>query len=176
MKNKKANLEIIVPSILILTLGAIILVFGLIMLDNLEDNAYKTTTVSFSNTSTVGTAGNASGTYVNGYNPTTYRNCALTITYAYNTTTSTYLISSGNYTIVGCLINGSTSTVEVNNASWNVTGAITYSADTEASNSANDTIVGLGKFADYWDLIVLAIVISVIISLLLVVFSMRKQQ
>ena len=47
-------------------------------------------------------------------------------------------------------------------------------AGTEAYDAANETIVGMGKFGDYWDLIVLAIVITVVISLLLVVFSLRK--
>jgi len=85
--NKKGNLQLIVPSILTLTLGAIILVFGLIMLDELWDST-----------------------------------------------------TSG----------------------------------TEAYDAANETIVGMGKFADYWDLIVLAIVITVVISLLLVVFSLQR--
>jgi len=49
-------------------------------------------------------------------------------------------------------------------------------AGTEAYAAGNETIVGLGKFADYWDLIVLAIVIAIIISLLLVVFSLRRVQ
>ena len=87
MKNKKGNLNMIVPAILTLALGAIILVFGLIMLDELWDQT-----------------------------------------------------TSG----------------------------------TEAYEAGNETIVGMGKFADYWDLIVLAIVISVVISLLLVVFSLRR--
>ena len=54
---------------------------------------------------------------------------------------------------------------------WDSTtpGTIAYSA-------ANKTIAGMGKFGDYWDLIVLAIIITVIISLLLVVFSMRRVQ
>lgn len=89
IKSKKGNLNMIVPAILVLTLGAIILVFGLLMLDELWDQT-----------------------------------------------------TSG----------------------------------TEAYTAANETIVGLGTFADYWDLIVLSIVIAVIISLLLVVFSMRKTQ
>lgn len=42
---------------------------------------------------------------------------------------------------------------------------------TQAGVSANLTMVGIGKFADYFDLVVLAVVISVIISLLLVVFN-----
>jgi len=87
MKNKKGNLNLIVPAILTLTLGAVILVFGLVMLDELWDQT-----------------------------------------------------SSG----------------------------------TEAYEAGNETIVGMGKFADYWDLIVLAIVITVVISLLLVVFSLRN--
>lgn len=89
MNNKKGNLNLIVPAILTLALGAIILVFSLVMLDELWDNT-----------------------------------------------------SSG----------------------------------TEAYTAGNLTIVGMGKFASYWDLIVLAIVITVIISLLLVVFSMRRTQ
>ena len=84
---KKGNLNIIVPAILTLTLAAIILVFGLVMLDELWDQT-----------------------------------------------------DSG----------------------------------TEAYTAANETIVGMGEFADYWDLIVLAIVITVVISLLLVVFSLRR--
>jgi len=87
IKNRKGNLNLIVPAIITLCLAAIILVFSLVMLDELWDST-----------------------------------------------------DSG----------------------------------TEAYDSANETIVGMGKFADYWDLMVLAIVITVIISLLLVVFSMRR--
>lgn len=87
LKGKKGGLEIIVPAILTLTLAAIILVFGLIMLDELWD---------------------------------------------------------------------------------------TTDSGTEAYEAANETITGMGKFGDYWDLVVLAIVITVIISLLLVVFSLRR--
>lgn len=52
-------------------------------------------------------------------------------------------------------------------------------ANTDQTNSSawdagNETIVGMGKFGDYMDLIVLSVVITVIISLLLVVFSLRK--
>jgi len=85
--NKKGNLQLIIPAILTLTLAAIILVFGLVMLDELWDQT-----------------------------------------------------TSG----------------------------------TEAYSAGNETIVGMGKFADYWDLIVLAIVITVVISLLMVVFSLRS--
>lgn len=87
LMNKKGNVGMLVPAILALTLAAIILVFGLLMLDELWDQT-----------------------------------------------------TSG----------------------------------TQAYTSANLTIVGIGKFADYFDLVVLAVIISIIIGLLLVVFSLRS--
>ena len=50
----------------------------------------------------------------------------------------------------------------------------TQTAGTEAYDAANKTIVGLGTFADFWEIIVLAIVITVVIGLLLVVFSGKR--
>lgn len=47
----------------------------------------------------------------------------------------------------------------------------TATAGSEAFQAANKTVVGLGTFADFWEIIVLAIVITVVISLLLVVFA-----
>jgi len=47
----------------------------------------------------------------------------------------------------------------------------TQTSGTEAFNAANTTLVGLGTFADFWEIIVLAIVITVVIGLLLVVFG-----
>lgn len=47
----------------------------------------------------------------------------------------------------------------------------TQTAGTEAYDAANETLVGLGTFADFWEIIVLAIVITVVIGLLLVVFG-----
>lgn len=39
--------------------------------------------------------------------------------------------------------------------------------------AANKTVAGLGTFADFWSIIVLAVVIAVVIGLLLVVFSAK---
>lgn len=52
----------------------------------------------------------------------------------------------------------------------------TQTAGTEAFGAANKTVVGLGKFADFWEIIVLAIVITVVIGLLLVVFGGRSKR
>lgn len=50
----------------------------------------------------------------------------------------------------------------------------TQDAGTEAFNAANLTLVGLGTFADFWTIIVLAIVITVVIGLLLGMFGGRR--
>lgn len=47
----------------------------------------------------------------------------------------------------------------------------TQTAGTEAFDAANKTVVGLGTFADFWEIIVLAIIITVVIGLLLAVFG-----
>jgi len=47
----------------------------------------------------------------------------------------------------------------------------TQTSGTEAYMAANKTIVGLATFADFWEIIVLAVVIAVVIGLLLVVFG-----
>ena len=47
----------------------------------------------------------------------------------------------------------------------------TQTDGTEAYEAANLTVVGLGTFADFWEIIVLAIVITVVIGLLLIVFG-----
>ena len=47
----------------------------------------------------------------------------------------------------------------------------TQTSGTEAYMAANATVVGLGTFADFWEIIVLAIVITVVIGLLLVIFG-----
>ena len=49
----------------------------------------------------------------------------------------------------------------------------TQTLNTEAFNAANATLVGLGTFADFWEIIVLAVVTTVVIGLLLVVFGRR---
>lgn len=52
----------------------------------------------------------------------------------------------------------------------------TQTSGTEAFTAANLTVVGLGTFADFWVIIVLAIVITVVIGLLLVIFGGKARR
>ena len=51
----------------------------------------------------------------------------------------------------------------------------TQTVGTDAFAAANKTLVGLGTFADFWEIIVLAIIIAVVIGLLLTVFGGRAR-
>ena len=52
----------------------------------------------------------------------------------------------------------------------------TQTSGTEAYEAANKTVIGLGTFADFWEIIVLAIVITVVIGLLLVIFGGTRRR
>ena len=57
-----------------------------------------------------------------------------------------------------------------------VVGGTASLVNDTAYTSANATIVGMGTFADFWEIIVLAIVITIVIGLLLVVFGGGRQR
>jgi len=51
-----------------------------------------------------------------------------------------------------------------------ITGGAASNNET-AYIAANDTLIGLATFADFWEIIVLAVVITIVIGLLLIVFG-----
>ena len=62
-----------------------------------------------------------------------------------------------------------------------VTGAAACNATVKSAcdvawTAGNQTVGGLGTFADFWEIIVLAIVIAIVIGLLLVVFGGRAKR
>lgn len=169
MKDKKGNINLIVPSILVLTLAAILLVFGLLILDEvkeetagIESHSVTAEVVTQAELTASTAIANAGACQFGG----------LSVSSCSNGSAAGIVIASGNYSVGSNYINNLTNTFST--ASWYCN--YTYTDGGEACRAANETIVGMGKFADYYDLIVLAIVITIIISLLLVVFSLRKQQ
>lgn len=51
----------------------------------------------------------------------------------------------------------------------------TATSGSTAWTAANKTVAGLGTFADFWSIIVLAVVIAVVVGLLLLVLSGRAR-
>lgn len=169
MRGKKGNLQLLTTGVTVLVMGAFVFIMGLIILDNLY----------ISNTVTAGTITNEHLTSVDdaGEYTTSRTACGfhgLAITTATNKSEGD-AIASGNYSV-----NSRTGLItfvggdgNYNGTDWTINATYTYGGD-EVCEATNETITGMGKLADYYDLIVLAIVIALIISLLLVVFSMRR--
>ena len=163
LKQKKGNINLIIPAILALVLGAAVLFFGLIINDKLRDTSaiYSTTVINESGwlnqsgyTFTPASAGS-------GFN-------SPSIIQIINGSSGS-VITSTNYTIVGNTIYNA-SAVKYDKA--NIT--YSYLHGDVAYGAANRTSVGLASFADFWSLIVLAVVISVVVGALLLILSSRK--
>lgn len=158
----------IAPGILALVLAAIVLVFGIIILESLGDNTptYSATVVneSFSKVNETPVRAATAGSCNFG---------SFSVNQAINVTG--FPIPASNYTVQAngtiAFTNGIAAGA-FNNSAWNVT--YTYNRGTNVCNDANTTLVGLGSFADFWEIIVLALVVSVVIGLLLIVFSSRR--
>lgn len=167
--SNKGQIEVITPAVIALAVGAILLVMGLIMLDELQNDTAGDRSRTASNEVVTQAELKAST------NVATAEACefgGLSVTACLNGSSGGGLINSGNYSVGTDHITNLTS--EFVTASWYCN--YTYTDGGVACESTNTTIAGIGKFADYYDLIVLAIVISVVISLVIVIFSMRKQQ
>lgn len=170
--NKKANVQLVVTGVTVLAIAGFVLLMGLIMLDDLLiETSDTTTTVTSESLATVDEAGETvANAGACGFN-------AFTVTGVMNETNTTNVtLTSGNYTTdsrQGIVYASATS--EYNGTTWWVN--YTYTSSTsEACIAANSTLEGQGRFGDYIDLIVLAVIIAVIISLIITGFAARRVQ
>ena len=172
--NKKGQVQNIAPAILALIFAAIVLVFGLIMAQELRDTQVGATSKTVINETV--TLGNVTGNVSIAKFSTSTGWGSWNITLAINTTGSQTLVEGTQYKIFtnnGTILNLTSDYVEIP-AIWSVT--YVYSDGGEAFRGGNSTVLGLGTFADFWEIIVLAIVITVVIGLLLVVFGGRARR
>jgi len=162
--NRKAQVQQIAPAIMALLFAAIILVMGLIVTSSMIE-------IETVRTATSGTITNESAPF-NTTNSVTLAALGYpagacgTITQVRNGTVGG-IISSGNYTQTNCVVVNTTATFATED--WKID--YPYTRGGEAYVSGNDTVKGLATFADFWEIIVLAIIISVVIGLLLVTFG-----
>ena len=171
--NKKAQVGQLAPAILALVFAGIVLVLGLVMLQSIRDTnlAKETETGTTSQDSVIV---NETGTTLTTCYATSEGSIS-SITSVTNTTLYNENIVSGNYSTSGCVITYVESTGDYNNTGWEINYTYTYTGGL-AYTGANATVTGLGTFGDFWEIIVLAIVISLIIGLLLVVFGGTKRR
>lgn len=173
MKDKKGQLQLITFGVITLAMAGFLLIMSMIMLDTLMVNNNDLTLIVTNETVTP--AHEAGVRIVNngrcGFSSFTVLNL--------NNATSAVIIGLKNYTWGdrdGILKFASPANEWTNvSTKLNVTYSYSYSNDS-ACISANETVFGMGRFADYINLIALAIIITVIISLIMVIVSRRVTQ
>jgi len=169
--NNKGQVQTLTPAILALVFAAIVLVFGLVMTQSLTDTRDGTVAATAANETLALFAGTANQSVAAaslcGFGTITPASVII-----YNAT-GDLLIATGNYSInsAGSIVN---STATHTDYPWLI--SYPYTWGDEACSAGESTTTGLGTFADFWELIVLAIVITIVIGLLLIVFGGRKSR
>lgn len=167
---KKGQVQTLAPTMIALVFASVLLVFGLIMTQEMRDTDIVNQAVTASvNNETVTTLSEVAQNVTNVGNRGANSFAVVSVT---NTTGG--VVASGNYTFSSSGALASTAGAEYNGSDVNI--SYTYLRGGESWVSANDTIAGLGSFADFWEIIVLAIIISIVIGLLLVVFAGRRNR
>jgi len=169
--NKKGNLEMVLSGVMILAIAGFILVMGLVMMDDIYLSTSDTSITQLNETIT---GLDATGDYLTnsslcGFNSMTITNMTL-----FND--SAALVPSTDY-----VSNSRTGFINISGAAnasqigANVNISVTFKyGNSSVCSAANATIDGQGSIADYFDLIALAIVIAVIISLIVIGFGRNK--
>ena len=167
MRDKNGQVNTLAPAIIALIFAAIVLVFGLVMSQELRDTQTATILATVANESLVAWTGTANQT-VDKVTECGFGSITTASVVVYNVTGSNVIIPAANYTVWsdGNMIN---TTDHSTLRAWRVSYPYTWGG--EACVGANATVVGLGSFADFWEIIVLAIVITVVIGLLLIIFG-----
>lgn len=167
--SKKGQIGALAPAMLALVLAAVLLVFGIIMMQETRDTniisgqASETT----SNETTTSIVNETGVVLVRSTEACGFNGLAIVSVTNENDTAT---INSGNYTSTENSI-ACSSCLKFNNTLWNVTYSFAHGEET--CESANATIVAFGTFGEFWEIIVLAIVLSIVIGLLLVMFGRR---
>jgi len=169
--SNKGQLNNLAPAVIAILVAGVFLILGLVMLQGIRD----TDIVSKANSHFFGNESINISSQLSGANLVcaTYPGSACTISALVNRSTYTN-VPSTNYTLTssGCHLTNESGPFGAMNLLINYT--CTYGD--EAWTSGNETVIGLGTFADFWEIIILAVVISVVIGLLLAVFGGRQQR
>ena len=165
MMNKKGQVQTLAPAILALVFAAIVLVFGIIITQALIDSQDGSIAATSAINESVVISGSGTSAAVDAADNCGFGTWAPTV--IYNGSSDEILVVTTDYTL-----NAATGTIT--NVTFLATPLLmtyTYTWGGEACEGGNQTVVGLGTFADFWEIIVLAIVITVVIGLLLIVFG-----
>lgn len=161
------------PAIIALVVAGVFLILGLVVIQELRDTDIIRKANSGSVANEVLTTVTETGEVVAGASSPGFNSFSVS---AITNKTSATAIPSTNYTVssTGRISFTSGDSLGINNSDWNVT--YTYRYGDEAYTAGNETIVGLGTFASFWDIIVLAVIITIVIGLLIAAFGGRQNR
>jgi len=168
--SKKGQVGLLAPTIISLVLAAVILILGLVMLQEVRDTEVMTNAVSVSIVNETISSVNEVGDYVAHYSDPAAADFALSE--LCTNASDGVVIQAANYTFstAGLLtITADGGDTTFNNTDWKCSYG--YNMGDQAFISTNATLVGLGTFGDFWEIIVLAIIITIVIGLLLATFA-----
>ena len=165
---KKGQLSLLTPAIITLVVAAVILVIGLVILSSIQDTDVVTNgiTVTVANESLTAVIDSAASPRVSRATSLNFNNFA--VTGARNTTAGTNIpLSNVTVNASGTVFwnAGAGGNNGDNNTNWNVD--YTYTRSDLSFEAANETIFGLGTFGDFWEIIILALIATIVIGLLL---------
>ncbi|MEX0595686.1 MAG: hypothetical protein WD512_04230 [Candidatus Paceibacterota bacterium] len=165
---KKGQLAGLSGNILMIVVTVMILVLGLIIIQQMRDLPTLTASESGSaNNETLITVAESGENFAAFSYPASV--CSVS---AVTNATSGTVIPASNYTLTNCNIRfTSGNSLGFNNSNWNLSYTFTYGG--AAFTSTNTSLIGLGGFADFIPLIVLAVAAAVIIGLILAGFASR---
>ena len=175
IKSKKGQVSALPVNITFLMIGAVILTLGIIITAEMRDSDVVAKGQSgYVVNETLSTVNDKGDTLTAATAPAAY----CTITTVTNRTSGTvipstnYSQATNNNTHCTLVFTDGTAT-NFNNSDWNVT--YTYTFGDTAYVQANASIQGMGTFADFWIVIVLAIVAAIVIGIILGGFGKKAR-
>ena len=180
--NKRGQVTNLPPAIISLGIAAIILVISLVILQELRDvDIVRLQNAQTINNETLVCNGLESGNCTFGDNATVanagdFTGFSVLEIYAANATDNSdwVRIPASNFSTNASGTIFAQQGIDPDtfgsfNSTWNAT--YEFNSGGEAFKAANETLVGLGTFADFWVIIVIAVVAGLVIGIILVGFS-----
>jgi len=161
-------------SIMAIVIAAVFLILGLVVLQSIRntDVVRSQYTKDVANDTLI-TPNNLTYTQITTCAATPGGN-SIAIRSVFNASTGA-LIAAPNYTLDSdCGIKVTRAGVAWTAVPWNI--SYTFKHGGESWTGTNQTLAGIANFSDFWEIIVLAIVISLVIGLLLIAFARKAMR
>lgn len=171
--NRKGQLSTLTPGILSLVIAIIVLVMGIVIIQEIRDADIidQSESSSFVNETLTTVTETGENLFCNS-NPASVCGAG-----TFTNATTGAVIPSTNFTQTNCNVvysGGGGDSLGANNSDWNVTYSCRYGGETFLSSNAS--LVGLANFSDFIPIIVIALAASIIIGLILFGFAFGRRE